>query len=267
MEIRFPSKEELWARISRWRVAAFSLGWAIFIFQHVKALLDLKETVEEAVTTAAQIKPIFGVAVSVALSPWFGLVLILVCLGYIVFVPSSAELVGHPRLAVPVAWISAIATAAASAIFLILFAAVIASIAVSTIGAPRHLTQTQMDNFRNKLQAGPDMSERIFVVAFVSCSDCPSYAWDLAEQMNNVQNWKFRRFAPQYQGNGINVRAHGIVLAMADPSHLTDAAKAFEAAFKAAGIAYSIGQVDIAADARYPTSNVIIDTIIIVMPR
>jgi len=111
MEIRIPSRadfESLWGRIPGPAAVLVWLGVGQEIFRVLSWLLDWKARIEEAVRTAHQVGVFAGVLFQVAVSPWFGLSLVLIAVGYIIFVPSEQQLRPSLKVAGLVAWIACI---------------------------------------------------------------------------------------------------------------------------------------------------------------
>jgi hypothetical protein len=105
MVIRWPSTDEWRDLVARSRFGGLRLliiyGLVHFIISVLSIALGWKSEVEEAVTTAYQLGPIIGVVLFIVASPWFGLVVVLLGLGYAICVPSTQ----HPssRLAAMIA--------------------------------------------------------------------------------------------------------------------------------------------------------------------
>ena len=110
MEIRWPTQKEcgeLYEKISRSKaVSILSLIWLLQIIGHaVLSLLGWKAQVEEAVMTTQQFAPFLGHTFSVLASPWLGFVLVLLGLGYLVFVPTEDHPSSH-LMTMIIAWIA-----------------------------------------------------------------------------------------------------------------------------------------------------------------
>jgi hypothetical protein len=106
MEIRIPSKEDLkklWTKLKGPAVVLTLLGLIQEVLRVLASLLDWKSRVEEALSTAHQIEPIFGLLFRFVASPWFGISLILTGVFYAVFVPVEQQ-VRSIKVATAVAW-------------------------------------------------------------------------------------------------------------------------------------------------------------------
>jgi hypothetical protein len=182
MEIRLPTKAELEELFTSRQLP----GWLLQIIGGLvvlRWLLDLKSTLEEAVTTIGQVPAVIRLLSPLIFSPWFGIALVLVGIAYVIFIPAKDRPSPHAKVAVFVAWAGFVLCSLA--IWTVLTAAF-------TVGGPRHLTEKQERKFTHALVEGPDISSQISIITYSDCFECRAYAWDFAIAMNTIQKWKWK---------------------------------------------------------------------------
>lgn len=229
MEIRLPTKAELAGKFTLRKAP----GWLLSVIGFVtflRWLLDLKGTIEEAISTAGEVSSTIQFISPLVISPWFGIALVIAGIGYGIFVPTTDHPTPRAEIAIFVAWSALILCFLA--VWTVLEAAFIA------VG-PRALDSRARARFTKTLAGAATTGVEIKIVAFGNCNECMTYAWDFAEAMNGIPKWPKHVVVPVEPESGINQRLRGVAILKRRSSN-TDA-EALARALNAAHVRFDEG--------------------------